>query len=147
MATQRELYRLLVDQLPGTTIGLVDERLTWVDVAGRELANLELDPTEMIGRRVGSTLAEESRAPLEDLLRRGFDGPVSGVVESEAGTSYEIDAMPFRNDERRDLVLVVARDSPRGAWPSASGTTSTAPSPTARSGSVSCSRTRRAASP
>ena len=110
VASQRELYRLLVDQLPGTTIGLVDERLTWVDVAGRELANLDLDPSEMAGREVGATIVTDSRSPLRALLRSAFDGPVSGVVESDAGAWYEIDALPFRNDERRDLLLVVARD-------------------------------------
>jgi PAS domain S-box-containing protein len=64
----------------------------------------------MAGREVGSTIREETRSPLRALLRGAFDAPAAGVVESAPGVWYEVDALPFRNDQREDLLLVVARD-------------------------------------
>jgi PAS domain S-box-containing protein len=110
LASQRELYALLISHLPATTVGLVGRDLTWVNVTGRYLGEAGLQSEEFVGREVGATIAPESAPELHALLRSAFDGPVTGVIESFPGTWFEVDAMPIQDSTRRELVMMVARD-------------------------------------
>jgi PAS domain S-box-containing protein len=110
LASQRELYALLISHLPATTVGLVDRNLRWVNVTGRYLGEAGLQSEEFVGREVGTTIAPQSAPELHALLRDAFGEPVTGVIESFPGTWFEVDAMPIQDSTRRDLVMMVARD-------------------------------------
>lgn len=106
---REELWRLLVESLPATTVGLLDEHLAWIAVSGPYLAQAGSTSASLTGRLAGGTLADDgTRARVRGLLDRGRTAAVSEVVEVQPGIWLEIDALPVHGSGSR--VLVVARD-------------------------------------
>lgn len=106
---REELWRLLVESLPATTVGLLDEHLAWIAVSGPYLAQAGSTSQALAGQVAGDTLAEDgTRARVRRLLERGRAAAVSEVVEVQPGIWLEIDALPVQGSDSH--VLVVARD-------------------------------------
>jgi PAS domain S-box-containing protein len=110
LAAQREIYRLLVEHLPATTVGLWDDDLRCVTLGGHWLAKTATDAGQYLGRRVDEFFHEPDRDEGRALFERARDGLVEQQMDLSDGRCYEFAALPLHGPDGRKLVLSLARD-------------------------------------
>ncbi len=113
LAAQREIYRLLVDHLPMTTVALFDSELRCLRIGGHWPAKLNSDGLEFIGRPIEQFFQEPDRARARAEYERAFAGPVTAEMDLADGRSYEFGMVPVPGPGGQRLVLSVARDVTR----------------------------------
>jgi PAS domain S-box-containing protein len=108
LAAEREVYRLLVEHLPSTVVGLLDEELRWEAVGGEYRGQKDYEGRR--GMAVGVTLEPEVAQRLQAFFRQGFEQHVSTEFETRRGEWFDIDALPVTNAAGEARILSVSRD-------------------------------------
>ena len=107
---QREIYRLLVEQLPLTTVALFDEDLCCLTIGGHWLTRSGLSPAEFVGRQAHEFFLEPDRAKAREFYERALSAPAEADMDLSDGRCYEFTAMPVAGPRGEHLVLSLARD-------------------------------------
>jgi hypothetical protein len=110
LASQREIYRLLVEHLPMTTVGLLDSNLRCVTIGGHWLAKIGAEPGRFRGTPVEEFFVEADRTRARELFERARTEPVNVQWDLADGRWYDFTALPLAGPDGDQLVLVVARD-------------------------------------
>lgn len=110
LAAQREIYRVLVDNLPSTTVALWDEELRCVTIGGHWLAKIDTDPAQFSGRPIESFFHERDRKQGRRAWERARTEPVLVEMDLSDGRTYEFSALPVHGPDNQNLVLSVSRD-------------------------------------
>ncbi|MGH8861957.1 MAG: PAS domain S-box protein [Jatrophihabitantaceae bacterium] len=110
LASQREIYRLLVEHLPETTVGLLDADLRCVTLGGHWLKRLGGDPGRFTGTRVDELFDRDDRAGMLEFYRRAQHETVSTQRRLANGRTYELHAVPLEGSDGVPLVLCLSRD-------------------------------------
>jgi PAS domain S-box-containing protein len=110
---QRNLYAALVEQLPATTVGLIDEDLRWLSVNGHYPASIGRRADYFIGRLVGDSLPPRNAAQFLEIFAEARRDPVHAEFCTPDGRHFEIDGVPLRApgyQRRTPAILAVLRD-------------------------------------
>jgi PAS domain S-box-containing protein len=110
LAAQREIYRLLVDHLPLTTVGLWDEHLRCVTIGGHWLNKTGAESTGFVGRPIEDFFLEPDRAEGRAVYERARFEYVDAEMDLSDGRSYDFAALPVDGPDGQPLVLSLARD-------------------------------------
>jgi PAS domain S-box-containing protein len=110
LAAQREIYRLLVDHLPMTTVALFDAELRCLRIGGHWLTKIGSDGLEYIGRPVEEFFREPDRARARAAYEQATTRPLTVEMDLADGHSYEFGMVPLTGPLGQPLVLSVARD-------------------------------------
>ena len=110
LAGQREIYQMLVEHLPLTTVGLFDENLRCVTIGGHWLHMVGADPSSLQGTRIDEFFGAADRERALELYARARTEPVTAQWELVDGHIYEFNALPLRGPDGQTLVLSLARD-------------------------------------
>ena len=110
LAAQREIYRLLVENLPMTTVGLIDSNLRCVTIGGHWLAKIGAEPGRFRGTPVEEFFVPADRPRARELFERARTEPVTVQWDLADDRCYEFTALPLSGPDGDPVVLVVARD-------------------------------------
>jgi PAS domain S-box-containing protein len=110
LASQREIYRLLVDHLPSTTVGLWDQELRCVTIGGHWLKKTDADGAQFIGQSIDEFFLEPDRVAGRTVYERARTEYVEVEMELSDGRSYEFAVLPVEGPDAQQLVLSLARD-------------------------------------
>ena len=110
LQSQREVYRLLLDHLPGTTAGVVDENLRCVTIGGHWVTSAGLDVNTMIGRPIAEFFTDADRDAGMAIYEAGREGRSVGRLRLANGKHYEIEVVPLTGPEGQAWMFSVARD-------------------------------------
>ncbi len=110
LAGQREIYQLLVEHLPLTTVGLFDADLRCVTIGGHWLRKVGAEAAAVRGTRIDEFFGAEDRPRALELYERARSEPVTAQWELVDGRIYEFNALPVRSPDGQTLVLSLARD-------------------------------------
>jgi hypothetical protein len=109
LATQRELYQLLVESLPYTTVGLFDEQLRCITIGGHWLHRIGAEAASFRGRPVETFFDGADRPVIREFYERALVEPMSRQWD-QGGHTYEVVAIPIVGGDGRSLVLTLTRD-------------------------------------
>lgn len=109
----QDRWRVLVGNLPDTTVLVVDEDETVTAAAGAGVDSRELDT---LADRSLARVAQEHQGQLLRLIGRAFEGETGRVelTDVTTGKLHEVTVRPMPSDGVRRSALVVARDV--SAW-------------------------------
>lgn len=110
LASQRELYQLLVEHLPLTTVGLFDHDLRCVTIGGHWLRKIGGEPATFRGTRIDEFFGEADRERALALYDRGRTEAASDEWDLADGRRYEFSTLPLQGPDGETLVLSLARD-------------------------------------
>jgi PAS domain S-box-containing protein len=110
LASQREIYRLLVEHLPMTTVGLFDTDLKCLTIGGHWLRKVGAEPASLRGKRIDEFFAPPDREHALAMYERARGGPVTEEWLLSDGRLYEFSAVPVDGPDGKPLVLSLARD-------------------------------------
>jgi hypothetical protein len=110
LASQREIYRLLVEHLPMTTVGLFDTELRCLTIGGHWLRKIGAPPTSMRGKRIDEFFLPPDRERALAMYERARSAPLVEEWLLSDGRLYEFSALPVDGPDGRPLVLSLARD-------------------------------------
>jgi PAS domain S-box-containing protein len=110
LGAQREIYRLLVDHLPLTTVALWDDDLRCVTIGGHWLIKTGAEAAQFIGKPIEEFFHEPDRAEGRAFYERARIAPVDVEMDLSEGRSYDFAAVPVDGPDGQHLVLSVARD-------------------------------------
>ncbi|HEY2272605.1 MAG TPA: PAS domain S-box protein [Jatrophihabitantaceae bacterium] len=110
LAAQREIYRVLVDNLPSTTVGLWDEQLRCVAIGGHWLAKIGGNQSDYVDRPIEQFFHERDREHGRATFERARREPVLVEMDLADDRSYEFSALPVAGPEGENLVLSLSRD-------------------------------------
>ena len=145
LASQREIYRLLVDHLPLTTVALWDDDLLCVTIGGHWLIKTDAEPAQFVGRAIEDFFHEPDRAAGRAFYERARSAPVDVEMDLSDGRSYDFAALPVEGPEGQKLVLSLARDVTERRRAEIERQEMVAALAVARRASAKPSRTRRSA--
>jgi PAS domain S-box-containing protein len=107
----RELYRTVAGNIPGTSVGLLNEQLEWVLIEGDEvLSGVGVERDAVVGQRLNSV--DES---FGDVVRPFALGALEGKAgetqwQHPAGRAFSLRIAPVLSPEGQPNVLVVVSD-------------------------------------
>ena len=110
LASQHEIYQQLVQRLPFTTVGVLDEDLRTVTIGGHWLLRMDGPEESYRGWHVTEYFDEADREWALEFYRQGLAGHVQARREIANGLCYELQAMPLTGPRGERLVMSVARD-------------------------------------
>lgn len=110
LAGQREIYQMLVEHVPLTTVGLFDADLRCVTIGGHWLHKIGADSASLRGTRIDEFFSAGDRERALEVYERGRTEPVTAQWELVDGHIYEFNVLPVRGPEGQTLVMSLARD-------------------------------------
>jgi hypothetical protein len=110
LAGQREIYQMLVEHLPLTTVGLFGADLRCITIGGHWLHKVGADPASLQGTRIDEFFGAGDRERALELYGRARTEPVIAQWELVDGRIYEFNALPVRGPDGQTLVMSLARD-------------------------------------
>jgi PAS domain S-box-containing protein len=110
LQSQREVYRMLIDHLPMTTVGVFDERLHCLTMGGYWIGTSGTDPETVIGKHIGEFFEEPDRAAGVAIYEAGLHEPQLADLDLSTGHVYRFEVLPLSAPAGERYVLSVARD-------------------------------------
>ena len=110
LTSQRQLYQSLVENLPLTTVGLLDGDLRCVTLGGHWLRKIGAEPASFRGTPITDFFAPDDRERARELYTRGLREQVIDQWQLADGRWYEFSALPMTSPDGEQLVLSLARD-------------------------------------
>ncbi len=110
LTSQRQLYQSLVENLPLTTVGLLDSELRCVTLGGHWLRKIGAEPASFRGTPITDFFAPEDRERANQVYTRGLSEQVTDQWQLADGRWYEFSALPMNGPDGEQLVLSLARD-------------------------------------
>ena len=107
---QREVYRMLLDHLPMTTVGVFDEKLRCLTMGGHWIATNGIDPETVTGKHIGDFFQDQDRAAGVAVYEAGLLEPQLADLDLSTGHVYRFEVLPLSGPSGERYVLSVARD-------------------------------------
>lgn len=114
LAGQREIYRMLIDHLPMTTVGVFDENLRCLTMGGHWIAMTGTDPETLTGTHIGEFFEPPDRAAGIAVYEAGLREPQVADLDLSTGHAYRFEVVPLSAATGERYVLSVARDVSEG---------------------------------
>ncbi|SFR47458.1 PAS domain-containing protein [Halogeometricum limi] len=105
-------YRTLAENIPNGAVTLLDRDLRYVLAAGSSFDSVDLQPADVVGRRVGELNAVPKPVldQVEDALQRALDGETNTVEVAYDGRVFEYRAVPVRDDDGVSAAMSLSQD-------------------------------------
>lgn len=113
LGAQKELYRLLVDNLPDTTVALFDDQLRCVTIGGRWPNRLGGRPEEFVGWHLSEFFTDLDRPEAAEFFARGLRESVTEEWDLPTGQTFQFSAMPLSGARGEPLIFALANDITR----------------------------------
>jgi PAS domain S-box-containing protein len=111
LAAALERYQLLVENVPQGGVFLYDEDLTCVLAGGAGLADVGLDPDDVVGASPSERYPDAIATEIESALRDAFEGRTSEFEQSYRERQYRVWTLPVEGpDGAVDQVMAVSRE-------------------------------------
>jgi PAS domain S-box-containing protein len=110
LQSQREIYRMLLDHLPMTTVGVFDENLCCLTMGGYWIAASGTDPESVTGKHIGEFFEAPDRAVGVAIYEAALNEPQAADLNLSTGHVYRFEALPLSGPAGERYVLSVARD-------------------------------------
>jgi PAS domain S-box-containing protein len=110
LEAQREIYRMLLDHLPLTTVGVFDDQLRCLTMGGHWIAMSGTDPEAVTGKHIGEFFEEPDRAAGVAIYEAGRRDPQLAELDLSTGHVYRFEVLPLSGPTGERYVLSVARD-------------------------------------
>lgn len=112
LAEKEEQYRLLIQNLPGTTVFLFDHDLRFILAEGQVHSKLGFTTESLLGKTLWEVLPQEDAKQLSAIYYSTLEGKATENYSSEyQGKSYRVNFAPVRNNQGKIIAgLVVSQD-------------------------------------
>lgn len=104
----QKLHEVIARKFPNGTINVLDRDLNYVFVEGKELFNMGVPSSRLIGTRYIDRLSVDIQTHAEEFFEQVFDGQAQTFEVFHLGQYYQLDAVPLENNAGVvDRLLVV----------------------------------------
>lgn len=107
----QRLYKIISRNFPNGTIGVLDSKLRYVFVEGRELGKLGLKSEDLLGKQIGNPLKKEVRDYIKEQLQVVLEGETTNFEFSTDGRKYHVQALPLISIGSKVNQLLVVQEN------------------------------------
>lgn len=102
-----QLYKLIAQNIPNGTVGILNDQLEIEYIAGRRLNKFKIKPDKDLGRKLPDLLATgEQRENLYQVFNKTLKGESGNIVFSYGDNYYDLQTVPVKFSDNQDLKIM-----------------------------------------